>query len=689
MRQLLIGVAAVLGVVIAAAIVIPIAVPVWVYEGRVAALVKQATGRDLRVAGPVKLSIAPALGFAANDVSFANMPGGHAPDMVAVKQVRLRLQLWSLLHGAVVVSRVDLVRPVIALEVDKTGRPNWLFGLAASTAPASGAAGPAQTGSGLNNSSFTLRKVRIVDGNISYLDQRTGKTERLDGIDMTLLLHSLGGAFAGDGSAAWNRERVTFAVNIASPRALLVGAESLVAVKLAAAPVTLDFSGRVAGSPSLRLGGAIDIESSSLRRLAQWAGSPISLSGNSLGLLGVKGTVAITGTLTSFTDADISLDAIRAKGSISIDSAGVRPTLTGKLDVDRIDINPYLMPATASATPPAAAGGLAPTPSAAVPNGRTGGAIDLSTLKLANIDFRLTVGGIVYHQFQIGPSAGNFRVKDGRLTAELSRMELYRGNGRGKVTVDGSGAVPSVGLDAALAQVQILPLAQATIGNGRLTGSGNLDIAVTARGGNWRDWINTLSGRGALHLANGRIEGVNLPALADSAARIGRDLISSLNVAGALNLLARGQINQVGPLALLSDAARSLTGGGNVSNFATLSATCAVANGMVRNNDLRVQLGAIPLTGTGIVDLRTRVVDYRVSLQLAGGVVVPIQVSGTVDNLSYKPDLTAMLTQTPGNVAAILNSAGGSLGKNLEGVGQTLKGVGQGAVGVLNGIFGR
>jgi hypothetical protein len=61
---------------------------------------------------------------------------------------------------------------------------------------------------------------------------------------------------------------------------------------------------------------------------------------------------------------------------------------------------------------------------------------------------------------------------------------------------------------------------------------------------------------------------------------------------------------------------------------------------------------------------------------------VPIQVSGTLDNLGYRPDLNAMLAQTPGNVLDVLKSAGGS-------VGQGLKGVGHGAVDMLKGIFGK
>lgn len=483
---------------------------------------------------------------------------------------------------------------------------------------------------------------------------------------------------------------MAFAVNIDKPRDLLYGAESQVGIKLTAAPLTLNFAGRVMGSPSLKLDGPIDLETTSLRRLAQWAGSPIALSGNGLGPFALKGTLAIAGTTTSFKDADISLDAITAKGSVSVDNAGARPAVAGALDVDRLDLNPYLSPQTASTAPLGArAGGPAPASSAAAQNGRSDRSIDLSALKLANVDFDLKVGGIVYRQFQIGASAAGIHIKDGRLTADLSRMALYRGSGHGRVTVDGSGAVPAIGLDADLSQVQIQPLAQAAIGFDRLTGAGNLDIAVTARGNSQRDLIGTLSGRGAINLANGQIKGVNLPALAESTAKIERDLINSLNVTGALDLLAHGQINAIGPLALVTDAAKSLTGGGNVTNFGTLTATCAITNGLLRNNDLRLQLGAFPLTGAGVVDLRTHVVNYRVSLQLAQGIAVPIQVSGTWDNLSYQPDLSAMLTQSPGNALAILKSAGGSVGKNLQGVGQGLKSVGQDAVGALKGIFGQ
>ncbi len=678
MRKLLVGVAVLVVLIIAAAVVIPLAVPVAAYEGRLVALIKQAAGRDLKIAGPVKLSVFPALELDANDVSFANAPA-RSPDMVRVKQLQMRLQILPLLHGSVVVSRLVLIEPTIALEVDRSGHPNWMFGTPAAS-PAATPRAPVWPRPSI--SGLTLGEVRLVDGKISYLDQRTGLSQQLDNIDMTLALHSLAGPLAANGSVVWRGEKVTLALGIDQPRAFLDGAESQASIKLAAALTTLDFSGRIAGPPSASLAGLVDLRTQSVRQLARWMGWPITFSGGGFGPLAIKGMIATAGTKISISNVNLSLDAINAKGSIAIDCTGARPGFSGKLDVNRIDLNPYLSPGTVSIDRPAATSSPAPAPSSVAQNDQNVVTVDASPLELADLDLDLNVGSIAYRRLEIGASTVGIRVKDGRLTADLSRMALYRGTGHSKITLDSNGAAPSVGLNIALAEVQIDPLAQAVIENNRLTGAGSLDIAVTARGRSQRELINTLSGSAALSLANGQIKGVNLPALAASAAKIERDIIRTLDITDTLNLLAHGQITKVGPLAMVENAAKALVGGGNTSSFATLTASGTITNGLVHNNDLQVKLGGVPMTGAGTVNLRTSVVDYRVNVRLGEGINVPIQVSGTWNNLSYRPDVAGMLMQTPRNVLDSLKSVGGSVSKGLEGVGQ-------GAVDVLKGIFGK
>ena len=135
MRKLLVGLVGLVVLIIAAAVFIPLVIPVTTYEGRLVAIVKQVTGRDLRIAGPVKLSLLPAVEVDASDVSLGNMADARSPDMVRLKQLRMRLQIWPLLHGSVVVSRLVLVEPIIALEVDKAGNPNWVFRAPAAPPP--------------------------------------------------------------------------------------------------------------------------------------------------------------------------------------------------------------------------------------------------------------------------------------------------------------------------------------------------------------------------------------------------------------------------------------------------------------------------------------------------------------------------------------------------------------------------
>ena len=78
-------------------------------------------------------------------------------------------------------------------------------------------------------------------------------------INLAFPLRSLANPLAAKGSAVWRGQSVTFALRIDQPSALFGGAESEASLKLAAALMTLDFSGRVEGPPSARLAGLVDL----------------------------------------------------------------------------------------------------------------------------------------------------------------------------------------------------------------------------------------------------------------------------------------------------------------------------------------------------------------------------------------------------------------------------------------------
>jgi AsmA protein len=649
MKKLLIGVAIVIVLLIAAAIAVPFFVPADTYKSQLIARVKDATGRDLRIDGKVSFSLLPSLALEADKVALSNAPGAGSKDMATFDQLEVQLKLWPLLQRRVEVDRLVLVNPVIALEVDKQGRPNWQFSQAAPGPAKPGAAAPAPSaasGGGSGLAELRLDDVRLVNGKISYLDQRSGAKQELDQIAMKLSLPGLDQPFAADGAAVYRGEKLTLTLSLANPRAFLGGKTSAAALKLASKPVNFDFKGEAAGSTPLKLDGAVDLQVPSVRGLAQWAGNPLKAPGNGFGPLKIAGKVSLAGAKMAFTGATLSLDQINATGELALDTGGARPALKGQLAVDKLDVNPYLPPegAGGAAAPAPGGGGAAGggTPPAKS-SGWSDEPIDLTALKAADAEFNLSANSLLYRKIQVGKSALALHLRDGRFEADLTELQLYQGAGKGKVTLDGSGAVPAIAASFDLSQVQIGPLLKDAIDLNKLGGVGAFDMAVSGHGRSQREIVSALDGKGSLNLANGTIKGVNLVAMVR-------------NAASAFDIGSRST---------------------QQTDFASLSGTYTITNGILRNNDLQLKAAELPMTGAGTVDLPRRSVDYKLTPRVAGALAVPVIIRGPWDDLTYAPDLTGIA-----NDASKLLQGGG------KGVGDALKSAPGGVGGVLKGILG-
>ena len=146
MKKILVALAVVVILLVAAVIAAPFLIPAETIAGLAATQVKEATGRELRIAGPVRVSLLPRLEVEVNDVAFANAPGSAEKDMARIKSLQLRLALMPLLSREVALDGFVMKEPVIHLEVDKQGRPNWAFQPAASAPQPTGKEAPATGG---------------------------------------------------------------------------------------------------------------------------------------------------------------------------------------------------------------------------------------------------------------------------------------------------------------------------------------------------------------------------------------------------------------------------------------------------------------------------------------------------------------------------------------------------------------
>jgi len=206
-KKLAIGVAALLAVLVAALVVGPGFVDWNSYKDRIAAEVRAATGRNLTISGDLSLALIPAPALSAEGVRLANLEGGSDEAMVSLDSLRVRVAFLPLLQGRIQVESVELVEPVIRLEVLADGRRNW------DLAPAAEAKTETRDGfaeeTGLAGQ-IRLDSLRVRGGTVIYSDARSGQSERVEALDAEIAAESLRGSFSVSGAATARGVRLDF-----------------------------------------------------------------------------------------------------------------------------------------------------------------------------------------------------------------------------------------------------------------------------------------------------------------------------------------------------------------------------------------------------------------------------------------------------------------------------------------------
>lgn len=199
MKKLVIGIVAVIVILIAAVLVAPSFVDWNARKQQIAELVKDATGRDLKINGDIDVTILPRPALRVEDVRLSNAPGASAPDMIQLPEARVSVAFGPLFEGQLA-TVVTLVRPIFNLEKLADGRANWQFD--AAPAATDGTSAPVQSGGDDERLNVKLDSFRIVDGTISYFDSKSGSFERIEKLNSDVSFDSLKGPFRLEGEAA-------------------------------------------------------------------------------------------------------------------------------------------------------------------------------------------------------------------------------------------------------------------------------------------------------------------------------------------------------------------------------------------------------------------------------------------------------------------------------------------------------
>ncbi|MBI1238780.1 MAG: AsmA family protein [Alphaproteobacteria bacterium] len=641
--------------IVGAAIAAVLLIPVDVYRGQIEAAAQQATGRELKIAGDLGLTFYPTIGIRAEQVTFQNTPSGKAPRMAEMDSLVVGVQVLPLLSGDLRITELVLEKPVINLEISKSGKPNWEFetqGAAPAAAPTGGEGEPS-SGGGSSVSELSFGDVRIVDGTVSYSDLGAGTTETIEAINVSIALPSLDDPLEADGSLTYKGETLNIDASAETPRALLEGGATPIALEIASRLIDATFTGSL-DSAKTALNGGISLSADSVRDLATWLGTALP-KGEGFQALSLKGTIASAGTRADFKDLTLSFDNMAGTGALALDTGGAVPYLSGALDLNQLDLNPYLADsgsgtgATASSAPLSGGGSSGGGRWSSEP-------IDASGLKAINADLTFTVGAFRVQKINMGKSLVTLVLKNGVMTVNLKELDLYQGSGAGVFVVDGSRGAPTIRTKMTLDAIQALPLLTDAADMSWLEGLGTVTLDVAGTGGSQAAIMRSLTGNGAISFVDGSIRGVNL-------AEIAR------NIEGALTGSAIGESAK--------------------TDFAQLGGTFKITNGVLTNTDLSLLNPFVRMLGNGAIDIGAQTMKYRVepravsSIEGQGGqgdlagVGIPFLISGPWNNLSFAPDLEGVANQA---IQDALSGKGIQI-PGLPGLGGQTPSEGEGATG--------
>ena len=611
MRRLLIALLALVILVIGVAVLAPALIPTDMIRQRTQTAATDSLGRDVILAGDIRLQVLPQLQVRAQDARIANAPGFGEEPFAQMQEMRVSVALIPLLQRQIEIEEFVLVDPVIRLQSNTSGN-NWTFGDDAEAASQANTEDGFQRRPGALPFEASFGDVRIENGAVIFDDGV--QTRRFDALDLSIDLPSvdqpvrLRGSFEADGRP------MDFNAELGSLRGFFEGQETAFSTTLNGPLADLTLDGRFLESAELAFDGDVDV-TLPLRALARYLGADLP-DGDIFRQFSARSAVSGEPGLVRLNDARISFDDINAQGGMTLNYAGARPRITGELSTALLDLTPYI-----------------PAESAPDAN-RSGGSgisewsdepMDLAPLRTVDTEITIRADELKARDIEVSDVTALTTLDQGRLTARLNRFQLHGGAGEAVAVINARGNTPSFSFNANLDSLQAQPFLLAAAQFDRLIGDGGFTMDLTANGASPAAIMNSLSGTGRFEFNDGAIQGVNL-------AQMIRTVQTALQ-------------NRALPTAFAES---------EQTDFSTLGGSFTVTNGVVSNQDLQMLSPLLRVLGNGQIDLGAQSIDYRLTPRavqsLTGqggqldlqGLEVPVRLEGGFNNVSARIDFEAV-----------------------------------------------
>lgn len=585
------------------------------FKPRLAQLAKQATGRDLILAGDIhfKLGLNPALTVA--DVHFRNAAWGTRPDAIEAKRVEIQVGLLALLRRTLDIKRLMVIEPSVLFEIDLRGRSNLAL-----QRQKPGGQIPLSTrlqGLGVND-------VRILNGRFTFKDARSKRQYVISRASLKATAAALDQPLTFDLQGDLRGQHMTTTGTL-GPLTALLKAEQPWPVQLHTriAGLTLSAHGSIR-DPLTASGLSLDLLAAGqdFKPIEVLIGHPIPVPGP----FRFAGHVVDSAPQTwQLQQAEMALGNNQLSGMLQAELGKPRPFLSASLTALRLDLRPLLPPAAPSAVKKTKIFPTWPLPIDAL---RTiDAAISLRTEALL-------VPHLVVHQLSVAA-----RVENGRLRLNPIRATLGGGSVDGHFSLRPENGAAAM---AAVMQISRFNVGQMLKELGiseQVEGQLDADFDLKGHGASLAAVMGMLDGSTRVVMGKGRLDNRYFELL-------GGDLSAAL-------------IRLINPF---KKAANHTEINCFVSRF-------NIRGGMAKSTALIFDTRNMSVIGAGTIDLKTERLDLslkpspkdgvgsqqsgKVNLSL-GQLARPFKLGGTLANpsLAIDPAQTALLLgKTVGGIA--------------------------------------
>lgn len=652
-------------------ILVGVALLAWLdpndFKPDIMAAVRDNTGRELRIAGDLKLEFFPYLAVTTGPLELGNAPGFEGP-FLTVEAAHLKARLLPLLFSRLEVVAMDLDTLILRLSRDEHGRGNWMD-LAAPAEPTYAVGSLASLRRDKRVplvASLIVDGLRVSEASLVWRDRLDGRALDVGGIGIDVSDFAFGKPFSVqsrasalvEGIAAELRfktlatldldrlavEDLHLTAQLSSPR-LPRGPETLSA--------TVDFfstdgrleNARVQGlgvdarawlhpAANATVAGRLILEDCAPKDVGARLGLdlPELADSSSLARLALTCDWAAARNRLDVSGLQLRVDNSTLDGRISVVGRD-KPVFDFDLHVDRLDADRYR---PVSGDPKS----FWPDVVRALRGLRANGTMAVDSATVAKLRV----------------SDARFYVRAANGQTHLDRIEaaLYGGRLEASAGLDWGQDTPQLWWSHTVDGLRVGPFLRDVHGRELLSGTASSSARLRARGVNAADVLQSLRGSLDFKVVDGVVHGINVAEMVRSELR-----------------KLKGQ--DLGP-----DEP-------DVTQFSVISGSGDVAGGVETTRDFLFLAPRFKVTGGGRTFLRTQEVDFDAVLTLAGSAgafeegafglkTVPVHVSGTVRDPKVSLDFAGLLRG--------MGAKGGRAVKDaLEGIGS---GVNRGVQGLKN-----